>query len=69
MVRRLPTALGFCDASGVGAGGVWIDPDVSGKNFVWRLQWPADIVADLVTWENPAGGITNSDLELAAMVL
>ena len=32
VVRRLPTALGFCDASGVGAGGVWIDPDGKGKN-------------------------------------
>ena len=50
VVCRLSTALGFCDALGVGAGGVWINPDVTGKNFVWRLQWPEDIVADLVTW-------------------
>ena len=69
VVQRLPTALGFCDASGVGAVGVWIDPDGSRKNFVWRVQWPVDLVADLVTWENPAGGITNLDLELAALVL
>ena len=52
VVPRLPTALGFCDALGVGAGGVWINPDGTGKNFVWRLQWLEDIVADLVTWEN-----------------
>ena len=69
MVRRLPTDLGFCDASGVGAGGVWIDPNGTGKNFVWRLQWPEDIVADLVTFGIPTGGITNSDLELAVMLL
>ena len=49
VVCRLPTALGFCDTLGVGDGGVWIDPDGSWKNFVWWLQWPADIVADLVT--------------------
>ena len=46
-----------------------MDPDGSGKNFVWRLQWPEDIVADIVKWENPSGGITNSDLELAALLL
>ena len=34
VVCRLLTELGFCDASSVGAGGVWIDPDGSGKNFV-----------------------------------
>ena len=59
VVCCLPTALGFCNSSVVGAGGVWIYSDGSGKNFVWRLQWPEDIVADLVTWENPTRGITN----------
>ena len=68
-VQCLPTTLGLCDASGMGAGGVWIDPDGTGENFVWRVKWPADIVSDLVTWDNPAGVITNSDLELAALVL
>ena len=69
VVQRLPTELGFCDASGMGAGGVWIDPDGTGGNFVGQVQWPADIVSYLVTWENPARGITNSYLELAALVL
>ena len=69
VVRRLPTDLGFCDALGIGAGGVWIDPDGTGKKCFWRLQWTEDIVADLVTWENPTGGITNSDLELAVLLL
>ena len=48
--HRLPTALGFYDASGVGAGGVWIYPDGTGKNFFWRVQWPGGIVSDLLTW-------------------
>ena len=69
IVQRLWTAMGFCDASGKGAGGVWIDPNADGESFVWRLQWPSDITADLVSWENPQGRITNSDLELAALVL
>ena len=34
-----------------------------------HLQWLEDIVADLVTWEKPTGGITNYDLELAALLL
>ena len=29
-----PTHLGFCDASGLGYGGVWLDPSCSGKDLV-----------------------------------
>ena len=36
IVRREPTHLGFCDASDLGAGGVWLDPSKSGKDLVWR---------------------------------
>ena len=38
-------------------------------HFVWRLQWPPDIQTDLISLDNPKGWITNSDLELAALVL
>ena len=69
IVQRYASALGFTDASGLGAGGVWINPNADGHNFVWRFEWPADIVSDLVSWDNPRGRITNSDLELAALVL
>ena len=69
IVQRLASALGFTDASGLGAGGVWIDPNSDGHNFVWRFEWPEDIRSDLVSWDNPNGRITNSDLELAALVL
>ena len=69
IVQRLPTDLGYADASGLGGGGVWLDPNDDGTHFVWRYQWPADIQADLVSVTNPNGGITNSDLELAALVL
>ena len=37
IVRREPTHLGFCDASGLGAGGVWLDPARTGQHLVWRL--------------------------------
>ena len=69
IVQRLPTDLGYTDASGTGGGGVWLDPNADGIHHVWRLQWPADIKADLVSFANPSGRITNSDLELAALVL
>ena len=69
VVQRLATALGYCDASGKGAGGVWFDLNGDGVKFVWRLQWPEDIVADLVSWTNTKGRITNSELKLAALIL
>ena len=69
IVQRLPTDIGFTDASGLGAGGVWIDPNEYGRNYVWRLPWPEDIRTDLVSFNNLQGPIKNSDLELAALVL
>ena len=69
IVRREPTHLGFCNASGLGAGGVWLDLSKSGKYLVWVHPWPTDIIADLVSSTNREGTITNLDLELAALVL
>ena len=64
-----PTHMGFCDASGLGAGGMWLYPSHSGKVLAWRHPWPADIIANLVSSTIREGTITNSDLELAALVL
>ena len=69
IVCREPTHLGFCDASGLGAGGVWLDPARTGRNLVWQHPWPPDIISSLVSLTNCQGTITNSDLELAALVL
>ena len=35
IVRQEPTHIGFCDALGLGAGGVWLDPARMGHNLVW----------------------------------
>ena len=35
--------------------------------FCW--QWPDDICSQLVLFENPKGTITNSDLEMAGLLL
>ena len=69
IVQRLPIDIDITDALGLGAGGVWIDPNKYGRNYVWRLPWPEDIRTDLVSFDNPQGRITNSDLELAALFL
>ena len=69
VVQRLPTDLGYTDASGVGGGGVWLNPNNDGTHHVWRLPWPDNIKADLVSVNNPNGRITNYDLELTALVL
>ena len=38
------------------------------RPIVWRDPFPAEIQRDLVSWDNPRGTVTNSDLELAASV-
>ena len=46
-----------------------MDPSRSGSSFVWRHHWPTDIIAALLLEKNPGGSLTNSDLELVALVL
>ena len=52
-----------------GSGGVWLPGNKSLAPVVWRVQWPQEIKVALMTWENPKGTITNSDLERAAELL
>ena len=111
----LPSTLaGAHDASGKGAGGVWLPSDSAvprqpplpdpasnaaggatnapaparpvvdpasnaaggatnalapARPVVWRAEFPPDIVAQLSSFENPSGAVTNSDLELAGGLL
>jgi hypothetical protein len=37
--------------------------------ILWRSRFPPDIVKDLVSFDNPSGQVTNSDLELAATLI
>ena len=48
---------------------MWVNPYENGVNWVGRIQWPKDITAKLVCFDNPKGTITNSDLDLSALVL
>ena len=61
--------IGYCDASKLGAGGVWLSGTHWLAPVVWRVQWPDDIRQQVVSFDNPSGTLTNSDLEMAGMVL
>jgi hypothetical protein len=77
LVATAPSAYGTTDAAGLGMGGILLPPRnlphrtvaTAGHPLVWRSRFPPDVVRDLVTFENPRGHTTNSDLELAATVV
>lgn len=66
IVPDLVTGIGSVDAAGTGMGGVWFTPH--GQPIVWRAPFPDDLRRRLVSWKNPTGDLTNSDLELASVV-
>jgi hypothetical protein len=76
IVPTEPTHVGACDAALTGMGGVWIPPSrslpssggVPPPPLVWREPFPQCIQDDLVSFANPNGSITNSDLELAGIL-
>ncbi|GKZ00083.1 hypothetical protein MPSEU_000961700 [Mayamaea pseudoterrestris] len=66
-----PAIVGTTDASGRGAGAVAFVsmPTNALQPILWRARFPPHIEADLVSFDNPHGTITNSDLELFGTVL
>ncbi len=69
LVAGWPDFIGVVDASSHGVGGVIIGELSECLPTVFRLQWPPDITANVKSEANPKGTITNSDLELAGLVL
>jgi hypothetical protein len=69
IVAAATGAVGNCDASAFGAGGVWYGGSDLEQPIVWRVVFPTDIQQNVVSDDNPTGTITNSDLELAAILL
>ena len=76
LVLLTPTLVGAHDASGHGAGGVWLPADHAIPRtqqqthpIVWRMSFPKHVQQKLSSFKNPTGEITNSDLELAGSVL
>ena len=64
-----PSYLGFYYASGIGAREVLLNLSGLGTSLVWRHPWPTHIIAALISDKNPKGTLTNSDLDLVALVL
>jgi len=60
---------GFCDASKQGAGGVWFGFGKKLPPIVWRVQFPVEIQAQVISHDNPTGTISNSDLEMTGLLL
>ena len=69
LVTGWPDFIGVKDASGFGVGGVVLGERERCPPTVFRYEWPNDIKADLVTEKNRNGRITNSDLEMAGLLL
>jgi hypothetical protein len=69
LVAGWPDFVGVVDASSHGLGGVIIGKLSECPPTVFRLQWPLDITASIITKSNLTGTLTNSDLELAGLVL
>ena len=67
-VRKAAARAGACDAAGHGMGGVVFDLTTSAPPVCWRARFPAEVTDNLVSFDNPRGSITNSDLELAGVV-
>jgi hypothetical protein len=69
VVRCEPEVVQFVDAAKRGAGGVIFGQTRPLPPTVWSVQFPLDIQQRIVSQSNPKGDLTNSDLELAAVVI
>jgi len=69
LVQQLLNYTGYCNESAFGAGGGWFGANIALPPSVWRVQWPPNITSDVILDSNPKGRLTNSDLEMAVVVL
>ena len=64
-----PHFVGIMDAALEGTGGVVIGEADACVPTVFRLEWSDKVKALVCTRDNPQGPITNSDLEMAGLLL
>ncbi len=69
LVAGWPDYVGICDASSFGAGGIIIGELSPSRPTVFRLQRPPDVTESVVSDRNRRGKLTNSDLEMAGLLL
>ena len=69
LVPAHPSYIGACDACQAGMGGVWFSTSAHDTvPILWRKAFPTRVRQAMVTYENPSGTISISDLELAALI-
>ena len=68
LVDSDPAFLGAMDASADGMGGVWLDTQQKRPPLMWRQKFPPEVTKAVVSWANPSGTLTNSDLEQTGLV-
>ena len=64
-----PDYIGVVDASSFGVGGIVIGKLSQCRPTVFRMRWPPDITSSVISDRNRHGKITNSDLEMAGLLL
>jgi hypothetical protein len=71
LVPHAPHYFASVDASAQGLGGFWMPTTLTQDNQprAWRMPLPKHLTSALVSYHNPTGSLTNSELELAAAVL
>jgi hypothetical protein len=69
LITSWPDYVGVKDASSHGVGGIIIGENNAVPPTVFRMPWPRDITAQVVSSTNPTGTITNSDLEMGGLLL
>jgi len=55
LVPAPPDYTGYCDASKMGAGGVWFGANKQLPAIVWRISFPDDIQEQICSDSNPLG--------------
>jgi hypothetical protein len=69
LVAGWPDYIGIADVSEHGAGGVVLGEISACTPVVFCWEWPDDIKQDIISLNNPTGRLTNSDLEMAGLVI
>lgn len=69
LVPTDPIVISACDAAGPGMGGVFFQGQNDQQQaYLWRKPFPLSVQQDLISFDNPNGTVTNSDLELAGTI-
>jgi hypothetical protein len=71
LVPQAPRFLVAPDTYKLGMGGFWVPTTLVpvATPFAWQHQWPSTISHHLLSDTNPSGNLTNSNLELATLII